>query len=272
MRWEFDGTTISVMPDTPFLRVYHIDYVNMTREVIETVGISTQVISGGLSGTSGGAGTGPNANNSTLTLNSVARNRFWETLERNVKDLLRETDKLLPEGSSETFVQGRTQSTSATSQQRAQVGRTTRTTTAPGGTSTTVTSPGDAQANQNSEFVEQKLTFREAASVVVNPETGVIMVRATSRQHEGPGVPLAPVGLGQAPGAHRGDSRGSNAQRQLPVRRGLVVAGTERPRLHLHAGVRASVAVADAQHSPAGPSPSDTATPMRPSADRSRAP
>jgi MSHA biogenesis protein MshL len=184
MRWEYDGTTISVMPDSPFLRVYHIDYVNMSREVIETVGISTQVISGGLAGTTGGAGTGPNANNSTLTLNSIARNRFWETLERNVKDMLRETDKLLPEGSSETFVQGRTQSASATSQQRAQVGRTTRTTTAPGGTSTTVTTPGDAQANQNSEFVEQKLTFREAASVVVNPETGVVMVRATSRQHE----------------------------------------------------------------------------------------
>ncbi len=125
MRWEFDGQTISVMPDSPFLRIYHVDYVNMTREVIETVGISTQVISGGLSGTTGGAGTGPNANNSTLSLNSVARNRFWETLERNVKDLLRETDKLLPEGSSETFVQGRTQSASSTSQQRTTLPRNT---------------------------------------------------------------------------------------------------------------------------------------------------
>ncbi|HEY2629344.1 MAG TPA: type II and III secretion system protein [Usitatibacter sp.] len=185
MRWEYDGQTLSVMPDSPLLRIYHVDYVNMSREVIETVGISTQVISGGLAGTSGGAGTGPNANNSTLSLNSVARNRFWETLERNVKDLLRETDKLLPEGSSETFVQGRTQSASSTSQQRTLVPRnTTRSVTTPGGTSSTVTGPGADQANQNSEFVEQKLTFREAASVVVNPETGVIMVRATSRQHE----------------------------------------------------------------------------------------
>ncbi len=185
MRWEYDGQTISVMPDSPFLRVYHIDYVNMSREVLETVGISTQVISGGITGASGGAATGANANNSTLTLNSVARNRFWETLEKNVKDMLRETDKLLPEGSSETFVQGRTQSASATSQQRTTVPRnTSRTVTTPGGTTSTVTGPGADQANQNSEFVEQKLTFREAASVVVNPETGVLMVRATSRQHE----------------------------------------------------------------------------------------
>jgi len=181
MRWEYDGTTISVMPDTPYLRVYHVDYVNMSREVTETVGVSTQVISGGLPGTTG-AGTGANANNSTLMLNAIARNRFWETLEKNVKDLLRETDKLLPEGSSETFVQGRTQSASATSQQRTQTSRT-RATSTPGGT-TTVTTPGADAANQNSEFTEQKLTFREAASVIVNPETGVVMVRATSRQHE----------------------------------------------------------------------------------------
>ena len=182
MRWEYDGQTISVMPDTPFLRVYHVDYVNMTREVNETVGVSTQVISGGLAGVTG-AGSGANANNSTLTLTAIARNRFWETLEKNVKDLLRETDKVLPEGSTETFVQGRTQSSSATNQQRTQSARA-RTTTTPGGTSTTVTTPGAEAANQNSEFSEQKLTFREAASVIVNPETGVVMVRATSRQHE----------------------------------------------------------------------------------------
>ncbi len=184
MRWETDGTTISVMPDSPYLRTYHVDYVNISRDVTETVGIATQVISGGLSGAAGGAGTGANANNSTLSLNAVARNRFWETLEKNVKDMLRETDKLLPEGSSETFVQGRTQNSSATNQQRATVPRTTRTTTLASGASTTVTGPGAGEANQNSEFVEQKLTFREAASVVVNPETGVIVVRATSRQHE----------------------------------------------------------------------------------------
>jgi MSHA type pilus biogenesis protein MshL len=32
--------------------------------------------------------------------------------------------------------------------------------------------------------VERRATFREAASVILNPETGVINVRATSRQHE----------------------------------------------------------------------------------------
>jgi MSHA biogenesis protein MshL len=96
MRWESDGHTLSVMPDTPFLRNYRVDYVNMARDVNETVGIATQVISGSVTGGTGGTGAGGSANNSTLTITSTARHHFWETLEKNVKDMLRETDKLVP--------------------------------------------------------------------------------------------------------------------------------------------------------------------------------
>ena len=40
------------------------------------------------------------------------------------------------------------------------------------------------QGESVNESVEQKLTFREAASVIINPETGTVSVRASSRQHE----------------------------------------------------------------------------------------
>src|SRR5690349_10675018 len=123
MRWETDGTTITVMPDTPYLRNYRVDYLNMSRDVNETSGIATQVISGSLAGSTGGAASSGAANNSTLTVNNVSKNRFWETLEKNVKDLLRETDKQLPEGSSETFVQNRTQGATASSQTRSTAAR-----------------------------------------------------------------------------------------------------------------------------------------------------
>ncbi|HXF78866.1 MAG TPA: pilus (MSHA type) biogenesis protein MshL [Usitatibacter sp.] len=182
MRWESDGTTISVMPDTPYLRNYRVDYINMARDVNETVGIATQVISGSVAGSTGGTATSGAANNSTLTVNNVSKNRFWETLEKNVKDLLRETDKQLPEGSSETFVQNRSQGTTASSQTRSTAARP-RSATAAARPAATET-PGDTQNAQASDFVEQKLTFREAASVIVNPETGIVTVRATSRQHE----------------------------------------------------------------------------------------
>src|SRR5206468_916922 len=42
MRWEMQGDTIVVLRDTPFLRNYSVDYVNMSREVSETVGVATQ--------------------------------------------------------------------------------------------------------------------------------------------------------------------------------------------------------------------------------------
>jgi general secretion pathway protein D len=185
MRWESDGQTITVMPDTPYLRSYRVDYVNMSRDVSETVGIATQVISGTIGTGTGGAAAsaGGGSNNSTLSITNLSRHRFWETLEKNIRDMLRETDKLLPEGSSETFVQNRGQGAVASTQSRSttqpRTGRTTSTQSR-----TAVESPGETQTTQAAEFVEQRLTFREAASVIANPETGILSVRATSRQHE----------------------------------------------------------------------------------------
>jgi MSHA biogenesis protein MshL len=184
MRWESEGQTLTVMPDTPFLRNYRVDYVNMTRDVSETVGIATQVISGSLAGAGGAAGGSTGSNNSTLSITSVARHRFWETLEKNVKDMLRETDKLLPEGSSETFVQNRGASSLATTAARTTTQPRTGRSTATQSRTETAATPGVDQSQSNTEFVEQRLTFREAAAVIVNPETGIVSVRATSRQHE----------------------------------------------------------------------------------------
>jgi MSHA biogenesis protein MshL len=184
IRWEEQGNVISVLKDTPYLHTYRIDYVNMSRDVNETVGIATQVISGSVGGAVTSSGAGGGNNNSTLTIASVAKNHFWESLEKNIKDLLRETDKELPAGSSETFVQNRGANAVSSTQARA-AAATRRTTTTNGtGRAATVEGPGDTQTSQASESYEQRLTFREAASVIVNPETGVVSVRATSRQHE----------------------------------------------------------------------------------------
>jgi general secretion pathway protein D len=183
MRWEEHGGVISVVKDTPFLRTYHVDYVNMSRDVGETVGIATQVISGSVGGTVTPGSVGGGNNNSTLTISATSKNRFWETLEKNIKDLLRETDKELPPGSSETYVQSRGAGAFSTTQARAATAAR-RTTTTQGTRSATVETPGDSQSAQTTESHEERLTFREAASVIVNPETGIVSVRATSRQHD----------------------------------------------------------------------------------------
>jgi general secretion pathway protein D len=180
VRWETDGQTISVMPDTPYLRSYRVDYVNMSRDVTGTIGVQSQVVTP----PSASAGAGASSQNSSLLkVDNVSRNRFWETLEKNVKDLLRETDKQLPEGSSETFVSRGQQAavrTEGSRDRRASVAAT------PGGVvaSSSQTAPGQTEARASDEITERRLTFREAASVIVNPEMGVVTVRATSRQHE----------------------------------------------------------------------------------------
>lgn len=177
MRWEIDGPNLIVMPDAPFLRNYKVDYVNMSRDVSGTNSINTSIASTS-SGATGGASSG-GGNNSTTTVTSKAKNEFWLSLEKNLKDLLHETDKILPEGSSETVIErSDQQATTGTGAQGGQSGSRGTTNTSLAG------SPNAASLQQQGTTVVKRTTFREAASIIVNPDAGVVVVRATSRQHE----------------------------------------------------------------------------------------
>ena len=187
MRFELDGPNLVVMPDSPFLKHYKVDYVNMARNVTETISTSTQIntnpgASGGGSagGSTGNIGGGGNVSNTRIE--NKSNNQFWDSLEKNIKDILRETDKILPEGSSETVIeQANTQSSSGAA--ALPQGSGPRAAQAIANALQSNPSPGSSsQATGNS--VVRRNTFREAASVIMNPETGVITVRATSRQHE----------------------------------------------------------------------------------------
>jgi len=155
MRWELDGPNLIVMPDSPYLHTYRIDYVNMERTSTGTVGVSSQIGTGaGTTGAGGGAagGTG-GGNSSSTTVRNTSDNKFWATLEKNIKDILHETDKVLPTGG-------------PSFQPRA----------AP---------PGAAGASSVvPETTTPNISFREAAAVMVNAEASLVIVRATSRQHE----------------------------------------------------------------------------------------
>jgi general secretion pathway protein D len=183
MRFELDGPNLSVMPDTPFLKHYHVDYVNMSRNVAATVSTNTQIATGlpGASGSSANS-SGAGGNVSSTRIENASKNAFWESLEKNIKDILRETDKLLPEGSSETIVEQTTSQNASGTAALPQIG----------GQRTAQTVANVLQANQQPTSTSQatgntvvhRNTFREAASVIMNAETGTITVRATSRQHE----------------------------------------------------------------------------------------
>lgn len=166
MRYEMNGDNLVVMPDSPFLRSYKIDYVNMTRDAEGGITNTSQV--GG--GTAGGAA---GSNNSKLAITNTSKNHFWDTLVKNITDILRETDKILPEGSSETVIEQ-----SSTNTTTPQAKKTTAKNAADGNTGAAATIEGEGTT------VTRRNTFREAASVIPNPESGIITVRATGRQHE----------------------------------------------------------------------------------------
>ena len=152
MRYEMDGQTLSVMRDTPYLRVYRIDYVNLARDAISQANLSTNV-SGAAASPGGGSSSG-SQNNSTSSIKTTSINEFWKTLVGNVRDLLRETDKIIPAN-------------------------------APVAAAAPVpAAPGAPAAAPVAAVAQPVSEFREAASVISNPESGVLSIRATSRQHE----------------------------------------------------------------------------------------
>ena len=174
MRYELDNGTLTVMPDTPYLHSYKIDYVNMARDSDGAMSNATQVGSGSAASAGGSGG-----NNSSLTIKNLSKNHFWETLTQNIKDILHETDKVLPAGSSETSVQQvRAASSTGTGVQPASG---TKKSPAKGGIEN---SPNPVSVEEGDMTVTKRSTFREAAAVIANAENGVITVRASGKQHE----------------------------------------------------------------------------------------
>ena len=159
MRWELDGPNLMVMPDTPYLRLYRIDYLNMDRLSTSTVGVSSQISSGATGGGSGGAAGG---NTSTTILRNLSDNKFWDTLIKNVEEMLHETDKIIPTGG---------QAAAATAQAQPP---------APPGSAAAASGAAQPAAAPT----VPNTIYREAASVIANKEAGLMSIRATSRQHE----------------------------------------------------------------------------------------
>ena len=156
MRFELDGPNLAVMPDTPFLKNYKVDYVNMSRNVSGTISTNTQIPSGSTVTGGGGASVGGGAagNVSNTKIENASKNQFWEMLEKNVKDILHETDKIMPADSTSGESAGEARNNA------------------------------QGQGAANGDATAGRVAFREAASVIINPGSGVVTVRATQRQHE----------------------------------------------------------------------------------------
>jgi general secretion pathway protein D len=172
LRFDINGKNLSIQPDLPYLKNYRIDYPNIARNSTSAIGSSSSV---------GGGST------SSSSIDNTSSNKFWDTLKTNLIDLLRETDKVVQEGgtaSAATAAQAVAltprPATSAPASGGAATGN--QVTAATAAAAAAQLQAANAAAVQPSVAVPRSI-FREAASVIVNAETGNISVRATQSQH-----------------------------------------------------------------------------------------
>lgn len=163
LMYTIEGNVLSIKPDQPVLRTYKVDYVNMSRDTKGSIGVVGEIAATGTK-TSTRASGGSDTNGSRTLVSTEATNHFWSTLIQNIKDILAETDK-------EIIVMHKDASEQASSQLNA----------TSSDASKPVTNAVKQQDGQKT-LTEYKMLY--AATVIANPETGVISVRATNKQHE----------------------------------------------------------------------------------------
>ena len=175
LTYKMEGNTLFLAPDSPVLRTYKIDYVNMNRDTKGFIGADGQISSASQSSGAGGTvsnsiGSGVN-NSSRTSVDSSSKNHLWESLIANIKELLAETDK-------EVIVSrfGEATNTSTRSNSKS---------TKSNGTVRYNADENDAKlAKEERDAAKTEYTTLQAAKVIANAETGVISVRATNKQHE----------------------------------------------------------------------------------------
>lgn len=99
LTYKMENNVLSIAPDSPILRTYQINYVNMQRTTKGGISVANEIASANISTTSGSTGTNSNnssmggTNTSSTSVESESKNYFWDSLIQNIKDILAESDK-----------------------------------------------------------------------------------------------------------------------------------------------------------------------------------
>jgi MSHA type pilus biogenesis protein MshL len=91
LRYRLDGTTLTISPDLPYMRLYKIGYVNISRNTTSEVSVATEIARTGGGISQGGTGSRSDANISFTKITNQSNNRFWETLKKNILAILATT-------------------------------------------------------------------------------------------------------------------------------------------------------------------------------------
>ena len=171
MRYRLEGNTITVSPDSAYMKTYRVNYVNMTRETTSTIGVSGQIQGTAGAGASGGAA-GGQTNASSTVVKTVSNNNFWDSLRDNIRAILVST-----------------RSQNLSSEQRAERAETQRAARE----ERLQQAEAVARAGAGAPTLFKEIFGSQAAplpvagdvrdDIIVNPVTGTISVFANEKQH-----------------------------------------------------------------------------------------
>ena len=178
-RWEDNHLKLSC--NKPYWVTYTLDYPALERNTQENISIQTQVggTSGGLNGINPGTGglAGGFNNEPNLSVKTVHQNAFWTQLSRAIETMLTEPESkdLTPIVTTETTVTQQNEGTTLNTDSQGRVRqRDIR--------SSNLMAPFNNESTINrktSSSSTQPLT-----RVLTHTESGIVMVRATQKQHE----------------------------------------------------------------------------------------
>jgi MSHA biogenesis protein MshL len=202
LTYKMDGNVLYIAPDSPVLRTYQINYVNMQRTTKGGISVSNEIASSSATTTTGGGGgtsstissSSAGNNISSTSVESESKNFFWDSLIKNIEDILAESDKevLISRFSTDSVLRDTFKSSDSVAARgdgtASATGSTGRSSGSARGASASGDEAFDATAIARKEAVREgnSKEYRQlyAAKVIPNRETGVLSVRATERQHK----------------------------------------------------------------------------------------
>lgn len=193
MHYEWVGGVWVISPDTPVIRTYRLNYVNMSRDTTGFIGAASEISSTGraaMSTTSpsvtAAQSAGPTAgssNSSRTAVSSQSRYHLWESVVQNIQALLEETDKsavvqrygVTPDRDGSVALAEALPAASLPEPASTAIQAVPR---------EVISAKPIYAAGHDRDQQRQEYTRWLGSRLIANPETGVLAIRATHRQHQ----------------------------------------------------------------------------------------
>lgn len=183
LRYRMHDGVLRVERDTPYLKNYALDFLNIVRNSESEVNVSTDVLSsggdsGGGGGSSGGSGGGSSGGGgeglsigSTSSIKTQTESDFWQALETNMTQILSYAPVIELQPLPGELPEGTDLAAQAGAAPAQPVPQPRQSTSGSGQTGSTGLGGGSAQGANGSFYV-------------MNRQAGILSVSATERQHE----------------------------------------------------------------------------------------